>query len=105
MPSNFYRYFRQETCGSEYFSKIAQLLANTASHRHRSEDVDDIQRLSRFPQNMHDESLVYGYDIETKVQSSQWRHLEEPRPKKAPQVRLNMKVLLTVSFDCNGLMQ
>ena len=45
-----------------------------------------------------DESWAYGYDIETKAQSSQWK-----RPKKALQVRLNVKVLLTVFFDCNGV--
>ncbi|KAJ4435187.1 hypothetical protein ANN_23763 [Periplaneta americana] len=30
-----------------------------------------------------DESWVYGYDPETKRQSSQWKHPESPRPKKA----------------------
>ena len=30
--------------------------------------------------------------------------VEEPRPKKAGQVRANVKVLLTVFFDCNGVM-
>ena len=29
---------------------------------------------------------------------------EEPRPKKARQVRSNIKVLLTVFFDCKGVM-
>ena len=29
-----------------------------------------------------DESWVYGYDVETKAQSSQWKRPEEPRPKK-----------------------
>ena len=50
-----------------------------------------------------DESQAYGHDIETNAQSSQWKRLEEPRTKKAHQVQLNMKVLLTVFFDCNGL--
>lgn len=50
-----------------------------------------------------DESWVYGYDVETKAQSSQWKSPEEPRPKKARQVRSNVKVLLTVFFDYNGL--
>ena len=27
-----------------------------------------------------DELCVYGYDIETKAQSSQWKRSEEPRP-------------------------
>ena len=33
-----------------------------------------------------DESWVYGYDMETKVQSSQWTSKTSPRPKKAHQV-------------------
>ena len=50
-----------------------------------------------------DESWVYGYDIETKVQSFQWKRPVEPRTKKARQVRSNVKVLLNVSFDCNAV--
>ena len=50
-----------------------------------------------------DGSWLCGYDIETKAQSSQWKHLEEPRLKKACQVRSNVKVFLNVSFDCNGV--
>ena len=50
-----------------------------------------------------DESWVYGYDVETKAQSSQWRHTESPGPKKARQVRSNVKVLLTVLFDYHGV--
>ena len=33
-----------------------------------------------------------------------WKRPEEPRPEKARQVRSNVKVLLTVFFDCNNLM-
>ena len=50
-----------------------------------------------------DESWVYGYDIETEDQSSQWKSPEEQRPKKVCEGRLNVKVLLSVFFDCNGL--
>ena len=50
-----------------------------------------------------DESWVYGYDDETKAQSSQWKHTESPRSKKARQVRSNVKVLLTVFFDYHGV--
>ncbi|UYV77233.1 hypothetical protein LAZ67_15000198 [Cordylochernes scorpioides] len=46
---------------------------------------------------------VYGYDVETKAQPSQWKLPHEPRPKKARQVRSNVKVLLTVFFDCRGV--
>ncbi|UYV79064.1 hypothetical protein LAZ67_17000978 [Cordylochernes scorpioides] len=50
-----------------------------------------------------DEAWVYGYDVETKAQSSQWKLPHKPRPKKARQVRSNVKVLLTVFFDCRGV--
>jgi len=45
-----------------------------------------------------DESWVYGYDTETKAQPSQWKHSTSPRPKKARQVRSNVKAMLTVFF-------
>jgi len=50
-----------------------------------------------------DESWVYGYDLETKAQSSQWQHSTSPRPKNARQVRSNVKVMLTVFFDSPGV--
>jgi hypothetical protein len=50
-----------------------------------------------------DETWVYGYDPETKVQSSQWTHSSCPRPKKAQRVRTKVKVLLTVFFDYRGI--
>jgi histone-lysine N-methyltransferase SETMAR len=50
-----------------------------------------------------DELWVYGYDPETKVQSSQWKHSTSPRPKKARQVRSNVKVMLTIFFDSRGV--
>ena len=34
-----------------------------------------------------DEIWEYGYDVDTKAQSSQWKRSEEPRPKKARLVR------------------
>ena len=47
-----------------------------------------------------DESWVYGYDPETKAQSSQWKHSSSPRPKKA---HSNVKVLLTIFLDSRGV--
>ena len=46
---------------------------------------------------------MYGFDIEIKAQSCQGKCPEEPRLKKVHQVRANVKVLLTVFFDCNGV--
>ena len=43
-----------------------------------------------------DELWVYGYDIETKVQSSQWVGQTSPRPKKARQVQSNVKLMPTI---------
>ena len=45
-----------------------------------------------------DETWVCGYDPETKFQSSQWKHPGSPQPKKARQVRSNVKVMLTCFF-------
>jgi predicted nucleotidyltransferase len=43
-----------------------------------------------------DETRVYGYDVETKQQSSHWKSLASPRPKKAQQVRSRVKAMLPV---------
>jgi hypothetical protein len=45
-----------------------------------------------------DESWVYGYDPETKQQSSQWKSPNSPRPKKTRQVRSSVKTMLIVFF-------
>jgi hypothetical protein len=50
-----------------------------------------------------EETWVYGYDLETKVQSSQWKHSSSPRPKKTQRVGSKVKVLLTVFFDYRGI--
>ena len=49
-----------------------------------------------------DESRLYCYDIQTKVQSSQWKRPEEPKPKNMSS-SANVKVLLTVFIDYNGM--
>ena len=45
-----------------------------------------------------DESWVYGYDVETKVQSSQWTSKTSPRPKKARQVPGMSKTMGNYSY-------
>jgi len=44
-----------------------------------------------------DETWCYGYDLETKQASSQWKTPNSPKPKKARQVQSNVKIML-VSF-------
>jgi hypothetical protein len=53
---------------------------------------------------MCDESWIYlyGYDPETKQQSSQWKSQQSPRAKKARQVRSSTKTMLLISFDMKG---
>ena len=48
-----------------------------------------------------DETWGYGYDLETKQQSSQWNSPNSPRPKKARQVRINVKSVLIVFFPAS----
>jgi hypothetical protein len=51
-----------------------------------------------------DETWVYGYDPETKQQSSQWKSPSSPRPKKARQVRSNGKSMSGKLHDqCSDL--
>jgi len=50
-----------------------------------------------------DETWVYGCDVKTKAQSSQWVGQGLPRPKKARMSRSNMKVMLLVFFDWQGV--
>jgi len=50
-----------------------------------------------------DEPWCYGYDPETKQQSSQWKSASYSRPKKARQVKSNVKTMLICFFDIKGL--
>ena len=49
-----------------------------------------------------DESWVYGYDPQTKRQSSQWKSPTSPRSKKARQVKSNLKSMIITLFDSKG---
>ena len=50
-----------------------------------------------------DETWVYGYDPETKRQSSQLKCADSPRPKETRQMRSKVKVMLIVFFDMEGI--
>ncbi|UYV73966.1 hypothetical protein LAZ67_11001630 [Cordylochernes scorpioides] len=49
------------------------------------------------------ETWIYGFDLETTQQTSEWRFKNEPRPKKARKAPSKVKVLLTVFFDYQGI--
>jgi len=50
-----------------------------------------------------DKGWVYGYDPVTKRQSSQWKSPTSPRPKKARQVKSNLKSMISTFFDIKGI--
>jgi len=50
-----------------------------------------------------DESWLYNYDPETKQESLQWKTPSSPQPKKARQVRSNIKSMLIIFFDIRGI--
>jgi len=51
-----------------------------------------------------DDSWVYGYDPETKRQSSQWQSPTSPMPKKkATQVKSNIKSMIITFFGIKGI--
>ena len=47
--------------------------------------------------------MVYHYDVENKMQSSQWMGKESPRPKKSRKNRTKIKVIITVFLDWKGI--
>ena len=51
----------------------------------------------------YDESWIYCYDLETKRQSSQWKHAGFPRPKKARQSESTHKILMIPFFDSSRM--
>ena len=50
-----------------------------------------------------DESWIYCHDPETMRQSSQWKHADSPRPKKARQSKSTHKLLMIPFFHSTGM--
>jgi len=50
-----------------------------------------------------DESIVYAYDPEKKLQSSQWKSPRSPRPKKACIQKSKLKAMLICFFNQEGI--
>jgi hypothetical protein len=50
-----------------------------------------------------DRTWVYGYDVKTKAQSSQWVGQGSPQLKRARMSRSNLKVMLVALFDWQGV--
>jgi hypothetical protein len=52
-----------------------------------------------------DENWCYGYNLESKQQSSQWKSPNWPRSKTARQLRSSAKKMLISFFDVDGIVQ
>ncbi|UYV80564.1 hypothetical protein LAZ67_19000694 [Cordylochernes scorpioides] len=104
--SNAYRWYKMFSEGLEDVNDEER--AGRPSTSTTGEKINEVERMILANRQITrvitgDEAWVYGYDVETKAQSSQWKLPHEPRPKKARQVRSNVKALLTVFFDCRGV--
>ncbi|UYV70321.1 hypothetical protein LAZ67_7002514 [Cordylochernes scorpioides] len=70
-------------------AKFVPKLLNCDQKQHRmniaNEMLDSVRHDPNLLQRVKtgDEAWVYGYDVETKAQSSQWKLPHEPRPKKS----------------------
>jgi len=97
MQCNFNRRSAHETCvrprlltGDQREQR--QIIARDLFER----SCEDVQFLKNIVPG--DDSWVYGYDPETKQQSSQWKGPTSLRPKKGRQVRSKTKVMLRAFF-------
>jgi len=83
----------------------------TADRKQRRVDaaVDFLQQVQQkgdtFLHNIitADESWVYYFEPESKLQSSIWKHPNSPPPKKARRSRSSMKRMFIIFFDANGI--
>ncbi|PNF35236.1 hypothetical protein B7P43_G06872 [Cryptotermes secundus] len=78
-------------------AKFVPRLLQNEQKQHRLEVCRELQQQLQEDPNFlskvvtGDESWVYGYDPKSKQQSSQWKSPSSPRPKKARQVKNNIK--------------
>ena len=90
-------------------AKFVPCLLNNDQRDHRVQACTKVQKAVRHDPNFlsraitGDESWLYNYDPETKQQSSQWKTPSSPWPKKARQVRSNIKAMLIIFFDFQGI--
>ena len=101
MPSNFYGCFKHERAAAQIVPKLLKQCRLEIAQVMMTMFNDDPDLLKKVITGV--ESWLYGYDIETKAQSCQCKRPEEPRLKKPHEVRSNVKVMLTVFLDCNGM--
>ena len=87
---------------------VPRLLSDQDKRRRVSESMRFLKRFAREGDSFlskivtADETWLYYYDPETKQQSSQWKCIDSPPPKKARCARSMGKHMFIVFFDING---
>ena len=105
IPRNFYWCFRHETCNSEVCSKIAKFWAKTMSHEHRSGDVNNVQRRSRFALKGHSRWRIMSVCLWYWNQSPiiPMEASRRTNTEKSTSSSVNVMDLNTVFFDCHKI--
>jgi hypothetical protein len=98
LPANFNRIFANGVTVRQIYPS----LAHRGAERQSRECLLLLEELS-YKDCDWGKSWCYTYDPETKQASSQWKNSNSPRPKKARQVRSNVKTMLICFFDVNGI--
>jgi len=90
-------------------AKFVPRLLNNDQRDHRVQVCTELQEAVRHDPNFlsrvitGDETWLYDYDLETKQQPLQWKTPSSPWPKKARQVRSNIKSILFIFLDIRGI--
>ena len=87
---------------------VPRMLREDQKERHCHDSREMVELINSDPAVLDalvtcDKSWIYCYDPETKRQSSQWKHADSPRPKKARQSKSTHKLLMIPFFDCTGM--
>ena len=104
MTHDFDRKTEDSSCCRKICAASADRGTKTEPRHSQSGAIRSFEYCENFLKNVitGDETWVYGYDVETKVQLSQWVGKSSPRPKRARQCRSNVKVMLIVFFLLEG---
>ncbi|UYV63544.1 SEC14L2 [Cordylochernes scorpioides] len=92
---------REETADNEHLTFDQKNALKKTASLNLEATTDDPELLKRVITG--DETWIYGFHSETTQQASEWRFKNEPRPKKARMAPSQVKVMLMVFFDYQGI--
>ena len=97
---------------AEHASNCSEVCAESVDSRSERQSSSDLSELKETVINdptlllnivIGDKSIIYAYNPETKLQSSQWKSPGSPRPKKAHMQKSKLKTMLICFFDQEGI--